>query len=144
MTENFVKESFRIIEEIDRIGGAVPAIEMGWTQNEITSSAYNYQKKIDTKEKIIVGVNKYENQEEIEPELLKIDTEKVNEQIASIKKLKQTRNNDQVKKQIANLKSAAETDQNVIPVIINCVKNDCTLGEIADTFREVFGEYGNI
>ena len=69
---------------------------------------------------------------------------KVNEQIASIKKLKQTRNNDQVKKQIANLKSAAETDQNVIPVIINCVKNDCTLGEIADTFREVFGEYGNI
>ncbi|MBL52051.1 MAG: methylmalonyl-CoA mutase [Candidatus Marinimicrobia bacterium] len=144
MTENFVKESFRIIEEIDLIGGAVPAIEMGWTQNEITSSAYNYQKKIDTKEKIIVGVNKYENQEEIEPELLKIDTEKVNKQIASIKKLKQTRNNDQVKKQIANLKSAAETDQNVIPVIINCIKNDCTLGEIADTFREVFGEYGNI
>lgn len=141
MTDNFVNGAMDLIKEIDSLGGAVAAIEKGWTQNEIAHSAYDYQKEIDSKEQIIVGVNGYEDQEEVEPELLKIDPAKVNAQIESVKNLKQMRNNDQVQSRLVTLKEIAESSDNVMPAIIDCVKNDCTLGEISDTLRSVFGEH---
>lgn len=141
MTANYVSKSMKIIDEIDTMGGAVSAIEAGWIQNEIARSAYEYQKSIDGKSQIIVGVNQYQDQEKVEPDLLMIDAEKVNQQIASIKQLKSTRNNDQVKNRLNNLESVATSEENVMPAIINCVKNDCTMGEIADALRSVFGEY---
>ena len=96
---------------------------------------------IDTKKQIIVGVNKYEDLDEIDPELLEIDPEKVYAQIKSVTTLKSSRNNDQVTQQLNRLKLVAESDDNVMPYIIDCVKNDCTLGEISDSFRSVFGEH---
>ena len=141
MTDDLVKEAFEIIEKIDKLGGTIPAIEEGWIQNEITRSAYAYQKDIDAKKQIIVGVNQFEDSEESVPELLEIDAEKVKTQIQSVTALKSSRNNDQAKQKLSQLKSVAQSKENVMPSIIDCVKNDCTLGEIADTFRDVFGEY---
>ena len=86
-------------------------------------------------------MNQFEDTEEIDPELLEIDPEKVNAQIESVTSLKSSRNNDQVNQQLGRLKTVAESNDNVMPSIIDCVNNDCTLGEIADTFRSVFGEH---
>ena len=141
MTDNLVLEATKIIETIDQIGGSVSGIESGWIQDEISRSAYEYQKNIDTKKQIIVGLNKYEDLDEIDPELLEIDPEKVHAQIESVTTLKSSRNNDQVTQQLNRLKMVAESDDNVMPHIIDCVKNDCTLGEISDSFRSVFGEH---
>ena len=141
MTDNLVLEATKIIETIDQIGGSVSGIESGWIQAEISRSAYEYQKNIDTKKQIIVGLNKYEDLDEIDPELLEIDREKVHAQIKSVTTLKSSRNNDQVTQQLNRLKLVAKSDDNVMPCIIDCVKNDCTLGEISDSFRSVFGEH---
>ena len=139
MTDNLINDAMKIISEIDDLGGTVAAIEQGWIQNEITRSAYTYQKEIDSKARIIVGVNQFEEQDEFEPEILEIDSKKVESQIESVKSLKISRNNDQVSQRLSELKLAAQSAENVIPPIIDCVKNECTLGEIADTLRDVFG-----
>jgi methylmalonyl-CoA mutase N-terminal domain/subunit len=139
MTDNLIDDAMKIISEIDDLGGTVAAIEQGWIQNEITRSAYTYQKEIDSKTRIIVGVNQFEEQDEFEPEILEIDSKKVESQIESVKSLKISRNNDQVSQRLSELKLAAQSAENVMPPIIDCVKNECTLGEIADTLRDVFG-----
>jgi len=139
MTDNLINDAMKIISEIDDLGGTVAAIEQGWIQNEITRSAYTYQKEIDSKTRIIVGVNQFEEQDEFEPEILEIDSKKVESQIESVKSLKISRNNDQVSQRLSELKLAAQSAENVMPPIIDCVKNECTLGEIADTLRDVFG-----
>ena len=139
MTDNLINDAMKIISEIDDLGGTVAAIEQGWIQNEITRSAYTYQKEIDSKTRIIVGVNQFEEQDEFEPEILEIDSKKVESQIESVKSLKISRNNDQVSQRLSELKLAAQSAENVIRPIIDCVKNECTLGEIADTLRDVFG-----
>jgi len=139
MTDNLINDAMKIISEIDDLGGTVAAIEQGWIQNEITRSAYTYQKEIDSKARIIVGVNQFEEQDEFELEILEIDSKKVESQIESVKSLKISRNNDQVSQRLSELKLAAQSAENVIPPIIDCVKNECTLGEIADTLRDVFG-----
>jgi methylmalonyl-CoA mutase N-terminal domain/subunit len=141
MTSNFVEGSMKIIEKIDSMGGAVAAIENGYMANEISRSSYEYQKEIESNKKIVVGVNKFEDQKEIEPNLLVIDPVRVKSQIDSLTSLKSSRNNDQVQTVLGKLKSVAVNEENVMPAIIKCVKNDCTLGEIADTLRSVFGEY---
>ena len=141
MTNNFVEGTMKIIEKIDSMGGAVAAIENGYMANEISRSSYEYQKEIESNKKIVVGVNKFEDQKEIEPNLLEIDPVRVKSQIDSLTSLKSSRNNDQVQTVLGKLKSVSVNEENVMPAIIKCVKNDCTLGEIADTLRSVFGEY---
>ena len=141
MTDNLVNGATKIIEKIDQMGGAISAIESGWIQDEISRSAYEYQKNIDSKKQIIVGVNKFEDSEQVDPELLEINSKKTKDQIESVNILKTSRNNDQVVLQLDRLKAAAASTDNVMPFIIDCVKNDCTLGEISDIFRTVFGEH---
>ena len=141
LTNDFVKDSMKIIENIDGMGGAVSAIEKGWIQNEIARSAYEYQKEVDSKKRIIVGVNQFDEKEDIEPDILEIDANKVKKQVESLIILKESRNNDQVKNQLTQLKTIAQSNDNVIPSLISCAKNDCTLGEISDSLRNVFGEH---
>ena len=141
MTENIIQKSKRIIEYIDSIGGAVLAIEDGYIQEEINKSAYDFQKKVDSNENIIVGVNKFIDTSNEEPNLLKIDLNQVSKQIRNLKNIKESRNNDQVKNNLGKLKSSAKLNKNLMPTIINCVKNDCTLGEISDALRIIYGEH---
>ena len=141
MTQDFVDEASFLIEKIDSIGGAISAIENGFIDNEITNSAYQYQKEIENNERFIVGVNLHSTDEETKQDLLDIDLIKVNKQINDLKKLKSERDNNKVESSLNELASASNNDDNIMPFVINCIRNKCTLGEIADTFRTVFGEY---
>ncbi len=141
LTEKMINNVTDLISTIDDLGGAIKAIEQGWIANEIANSAYDYQKQIDSKKKIIVGINKYIEPDEPEIDLMKIDPKKVKAQIRSVKSIKQKRNNDQVKSKLFDLKLVAQSTGNVIPAIIDCVKSECTLGEISDQFRSIFGEH---
>ena len=144
MTDKFVEKTFRLIEKIDAMGGTIRAIEKGWIQNEIAQSAYEYQKSTDSGKQIIIGVNKYKEEDTAEQETLNIDLKSVKRQISSINELKSNRNNAQVQNQLSNLETAANSSDNLMPHLITCVKNECTLGEMSDTLRKVFGEYKNI
>ena len=141
MTEAIIKKTKSIITEIDSIGGAVSAIEQSYMQDQIADSAYNYQKVIDSKEKIIVGINKFRESESLSDKLLKINEKKTYQQIKRIQTIKQSRNNDQVRNRLKDLKKTILAGDNLIPTLIKCVKNDCTLGEISDQMRSVYGEH---
>ncbi len=141
LTSSLLKEAEKIINQIDELGGSVSAIENGWMQDEITKSAYEYQKAVDNKEIIVIGVNKFIEKESIKPELLKIDTKATQRQIKLLKQYKNKRNSNNVKSALKSLAEKASTTQNIFPQILDCVKNNCTLGEISDSLRTVFGEY---
>jgi len=141
MTQKIFDKSMDKIAEIDSIGGAIEAINNGFIDNEISRSAYEYQKMIESKEKIIIGINKFQSKEENLEDLLDIDPIEVKSQINNLKKFKNSRNNQQVKNSINNLILTAKSNKNIMPEIINCIKNDCTIGEISDGLRLVFGEY---
>ena len=141
LTENFYKEAMLIINRIDDIGGSIAAIENGFIENEITRSAYEYQKQIEEKERLVVGVNIHEKEDLSEQHIQNIDSKKVDIHIKRLKDLKEKRNNLKVQSSLDTLKRAAKTDENVMPQIINCVRSKCTLGEISDALRKVYGEY---
>ena len=141
LTQQVETAATALMEKIDVMGGSVMAIEQGFIQNEIARSAYEYQRNIETDKKIIVGVNKFQQPEE-EP----IPVFKVNDSIRAVQteKLNALRNNRDRSKcdqllQLLNDKAAG--NENIMPVVVEAVENKCTLGEIADTLREVYGEY---
>jgi len=141
ITNNLVEDAYSIIKTIDNYGGSVAAIENNYIQNEISKNSYEYQKNIDEKKQIIVGVNDFIDDDKLEVKTLNIDQDKIDRQINSLIKFKQKRNSEQVKLNLHSLKVKAKSSDNLIPTIIACVKNDCTLGEISDTLRNIFGEY---
>ncbi len=140
LTDKMEAEAKDYFKKIDDMGGMVKAIELGFPQREIANSAYWYQKAVERKEKIIVGVNDFEMTHEPIP-ILKIDESVARQQLARLKEVKETRNNAQVKKSLKELKKAAENEKNLMPFILSCVKAYSTLGEIMDTMKEVYGEY---
>ena len=141
LTDEMEKEAFRYFEEIEKFGGVIPAIDAGFFQREIADAAYEYQKKIEKEKKIIVGVNRFKEQEELEIELLKIDPEVEKEQIRRLARLKSERNNDLVKKDLNELKEAAKGTQNLVPIVLQAARDYVTEGEIISALKEVFGEY---
>ncbi len=141
LTDTLEKESFKLINEIDELGGAVNAIEQHFQQTHIADSAYEFQRDIDSKEKIQVGVNKFITENIPYTNIQKIDSKAVSHQIENLKKFKETRNTDVVNTVLNKLKNTAQKDENIMPVIIDAVKSHATLGEISDTLRKVFGEY---
>ena len=141
LTENFYKEAMLIINKIDDIGGSIAAIENGYIENEITRSAYEYQRQVEEKERFIVGVNVHEKEDSSEQQIQSIDSKKVDIHIKRLKDLKKKRDNLEVQSSLDTLKRTAKTGENVMPQIINCVRSKCTLGEISDALRKVYGEY---
>ena len=140
-SENLSNESLSIISKIDSMGGTIKAIESGWIQNEIAKSAYDYQLKVDAGENIIVGVNKFETEETISPDLHEISSNLVQKQINKVKHFKSNRDNQSVNQAKSSLILACKGTQYLIPEILNCVKCECTLGEITEAMKSVFGEY---
>ncbi len=140
LTDEMERDAKEYIRKIDDMGGMVKAIELGFPQKEIADSAYLYQKAVEKKEKIIVGVNAYEMEHEPIP-FLKIDEAVAKQHTARLRDVKKTRNNAQVGEKILDLKKAASDKQNLMPYILSCVKSYATLGEIMDSLREVYGEY---
>lgn len=141
MTDSIEKEATEYIEKIDAMGGMTEAIEAGFVQTEIQKSAYKYEMEIEENEKIIVGVNKYQIKESEHKDLLKIDIKVQEEQIKFLKKVRSGRNNEEVNKNLADLKKAAEGSNNLMPPILEAVRNYASIGEICNTMRSVFGEY---
>ncbi len=141
MTEKFFDASMELIEKIDSMGGAIEAINNGFVEDEISNSAYEYQKKVDSNQKIIVGINRFEDEDENINGLQNIDPIEVEKQIKGLNTFKTSRNNIQVNESLKKLRITAKGDDNIMPSIIHCVKNNCTLGEISDTLRLIFGEH---
>ena len=141
LTENFYTEAMLIIDEIDDLGGAIAAIENGYIENEITRSAYEYQRQVEEKERLVVGVNIHEKEDLPKHHIQNIDSKKVDIHIKRLKDIKKKRNNLEMQSSLDTLKRTAKTDKNVMPQIINCVRSECTLGEISDALRKVYGEY---
>lgn len=140
LTAQMEQEAKDYIQKIDDMGGMVKAIELGFPQKEITDSAYWYQRAVEKKEKIIVGVNAFEMDHEPIP-TLKIRDTVFQKQLDRLKKVKESRNHSEVRKKLLDLKKAAKDDQNLMPFLLDCVKTYSTLGEIMDALKEVYGEY---
>ena len=141
LTDKLEKLTFKYFDKIETLGGVVPAIEKGFFQREISRSAYEYQKALEKKEKYHVGVNIFEEKEKVEIDLLKIPEEVELDQKKSLKKVKEERNNSQVKETLIKLRETAENGENLMPRILDCVREYATLGEMCGTLKEVFGVY---
>jgi len=142
LTDNLEKEALKLISKVDDLGGAIQAIKSEFQQNEIANTSYEYQKSVEKKEKIIVGVNKYNNQNNKDNvPLQKIDEDAIKDQLTRLQNFKATRNKTNVNSSLDKLKLSLKNDKNILPLIIDCVKNNCTLGEICQIMRDIHGEY---
>jgi len=141
LTNEIERKAVEYIEKIEAMGGAIKAIESGYIQGEIAESAYQYQKEIETKKRIIVGMNQFQIEEEPLRDILRIRPEMEQYQREKLSKVKKERDNRKVKETLAVLKKASQGTGNVVPPILEAVRAYATLGEISDTLREVFGEY---
>jgi methylmalonyl-CoA mutase N-terminal domain/subunit len=141
LTTEVEEKAWQLINKIDAMGGSVPAIEQGFIQDEIARSAYEYQRQIEMGEKIIVGVNKFQVKGEESAPVFKIDDAIRQVQAEKLMQLRNNRNPAKVDSLLQELNDRASSGENIMPVVIEAVENNCTLGEIADTLREVFGEY---
>ena len=139
MTEELVANTMEIIERIDTNGGMLQCIEEGWVQSQIMDSAYKYQREIEENERIIVGVNKYIDEEDAKSEVTKINEELIKEKIGKLLILKEKRGN--VEQYIDKIAQVATTDENLLPHIIEAVNAKVSLGEICNSLRKVWGEY---
>jgi methylmalonyl-CoA mutase N-terminal domain/subunit len=142
LTNKMEEEAEMYFEQIDALGGVIPAIEQGFFQREIADAAYRYQKELDSKEKIIVGVNDYvQEDEKIEIPLLEVPKEVEIVQRKRLAEVRQNRSNAEVDDALSELKKAAENGSNLIPYLLNATRAYATLGEMANTLKEVFGVY---
>ena len=134
-------QTWKYLKKIEKMGGSLKGIERGFFQSEIRQNAYRLKKEIDADERILVGVNKFADEQEAKQNLLRIDDSLGAKQAKAIKNIRSTRDNKKVEKTLSKMQAAAETDANLMPYILAAVKNYATTGEISNTFREVFGEY---
>ena len=142
LTSQIEEKAAKYIEQIDDMGGAVAAIEKGFMQREIVESAYRFQKEVEAKKRIIVGVNEFATEEEVPIKILQIDPEIEKKLVERLKQVKTQRSHVKVGEALNKLRKAAEQeDVNLMPFILQAVKEYATLGEICNTLREVFGEY---
>lgn len=141
LTDQMEEEAWKYMQQIDEMGGSVSAIEQGYMQNEIARASYKYQQAVEAKDKVIVGVNQFTEKEASPTGLLRIDDSIRKIQSEKLTALRAKRNNEQVKQKIKSIKQAATEERNIMPYVIEAVESYATLGEIADSLRELYGEY---
>lgn len=144
LTREIYERADEYIKKIDEMGGAVEAVEQGFIQREIQDSAYKYQREIEKEERVVVGVNRFQTEEEKPTNLLRVDPEVRVGQIEQLRRLKSERDDEKVKQSLAALKAGAEGKDNLMPLILDAVRAYGTLGEISDVLRGVFGEYQQV
>lgn len=132
------------LKKIEDLGGVLKAIEQGYIQKEIADASYEYQRAIENKDYIVVGVNQFTKQEEPPKNILRVDLEKEIFQKEKLKKIKENRDNSLVAERLEVLKKVAKTSENLMPYIIDAVKVNATLGEISNALRAVFGEFKEV
>ena len=141
LTDDMERQARNYFDRIESLGGVVPAIEKGFFQKEIASASYKYQKEIDNKERIVVGVNEFTSDEDVEIPILEMDPEGFERQCNRLKNLRKNRNQNKAEKSLTAIEKAAEGEQNLMPIFIDAAKAKVTLGEMCDVLRGVFGEY---
>jgi methylmalonyl-CoA mutase N-terminal domain/subunit len=141
LTDEIERRALNYIEKIDNMGGAATAIEKGYIQREIHESAYEHQKRVDSGDHIVVGVNKFTVEEEQEYEYLKVNPQCEKEQIKRLVEVRRKRDSSVVNEALDSLRTAAQGTDNLMPPILTAVKSYATLGEICGVLREVFHEY---
>lgn len=141
LTTSLENEAKKYLDEIEKIGGVIKAIESGYFQENIGESSYRIQKEIENKERIIVGVNEFIDGEELPISIFRPPEDTAERQRKKLKRLREIRDNQKVKKILKEVERLAGTNENLVPILIQAVKSYATLGEICDVFRRVFGEY---
>ncbi len=141
LTDQIEKQAMDYISRIESLGGVVKCIESGWIQREIQQAAYLFQKSIENKDEIVVGVNEYFQKSEIQPEILKISEAVAAEQIQRLKLFKSKRGLNTVSQHLEQIRNAASSEANLMPLFVAAVDAGVTLGEISDSLRKVFGLY---
>jgi methylmalonyl-CoA mutase, N-terminal domain len=144
LTRDMEEEAQGIFDQIDRMGGMVAAIEGGFPQKEIAEAAYRFQQAVERKEKVIVGVNGYVQEDDPPIEILYIDESASERQLAKFEQVKKSRDGDRVRRTLDALRAAARERANVMPPILDAVRAYATLGEMCDALREVWGEYEEV
>jgi methylmalonyl-CoA mutase N-terminal domain/subunit len=140
LTQTIEEEVEKYLKKIHRMGGALAAVEKGFFTEEIMNNAYRLKKEVDSGERIIVGVNKFQDREDVEPKISVLDNKIEIRQVTRLKDFKKNRDTIKTNAAISRLQNAADDpDENLMPHIINAVKNNVTLGEISGVFKEVFG-----
>jgi methylmalonyl-CoA mutase N-terminal domain/subunit len=141
LTDRIEAGAWELMQKIDDIGGVIPAIEQGFIQRQIEDSAYDYQKKVESKERIVVGVNQFQAAEDVKVPLLRIDPEVEKQQVQRVQEVRSNRDQAKVDQALANLKQAADGEANLMPPILEAVHEYATIGEICQVLRDVFGEH---
>jgi len=141
LTDRLEREACAYIKRIDELGGIVRAIELGFPQKEIAEAAYRYQQELDRGEKVMVGVNKYQLDAEPPLEILRISPDVERRQAQRVRERKQARDAVAARTALAAVERAARDGANLMPPIIDAVQRNCTVGEVSDVFRTVFGVY---
>lgn len=144
LTKEICERVEEYISKIDEMGGAVDAIEQGYIQREIQDSAYQYQREIEKGERVVVGLNRFQVEEEKPTNLLRVDPSVRVSQIEKLQKLRAERDANTVEKTLSDLRQGAEGQENLMPLILEAVKSYATLGEICNVLRGVFGEYQQV
>ncbi len=141
LTNQIENRAMEYIRKIDKMGGVLKAIERGYVQREISNSAYDYQRAVDSGEQVVVGVNKFASGDDSEPEIMEIGIETEGKQVDRLKRLKRERDSQRVSEVLNRVRDVARGSDNIMPVLIEAVKASATVGEISDALRDVFGEY---
>lgn len=139
LTNELEKAATDYIERIEAQGGVIKCIESGWIQREIQTAAYNFQRAVESKEEIVVGVNEFVQPGNDHTEILKISEAVASEQISRLKEFKSKRDHAKVAAQLERIRNAAQGSENLMPILVDAVEDGVTLGEIADSLRKVFG-----
>jgi len=140
LTNELEAKALDYIKRIDDMGGSVEAIEQGFQVREIGDAAYRHRQEVESGDRTIVGVNQFTTEEPPMEGLLRVDEAAARTQIERLDRLRKKRDNATVKTALERLEQVAQTDENTVPVILECVESYCTLGEISQVFRDVFGE----
>jgi len=140
-TAEIEQKAMEYINKIDEMGGAPKAVDNGYIQREILDAAYSYQRRVETAEEVVIGVNKFQIEEPAPEGLLKVDLSVGENQAKKLEDLRAKRNNEDVEEKLAALKVACSTEENLMPYILEAVRTYATLGEICGVMREIFGEY---
>lgn len=141
LTDEIEKRANEYIERIEGLGGVIACIESGWIQNEIQNASYQFQKDLEAKKEIVVGVNEFVQDEAYPSDILRVSEEVSRDQITRLKAFKAKRDPKKIEQQLQALRKAAEGTDNLVPHFISCVENHVTLGEISEELRKVFGLY---
>src|ERR1043165_4345591 len=141
LTDEIEEGALEYLKKIDAMGGMLRAIETGYVQREIQEAAYRYQKAVEAREQIVVGVNRFQLEEELPVNVLRIDPALEQAQVERVRALRERRNTAEVTAALAKLEQAATADENLLPRILECVESYATVGEISNTLRGAWGEY---